>query len=195
MSEQERPDNYKVVYFGPLSSGKRTNLARINEVNGPQDSLAQGNGQNGGGQAPAASPGAPSGINAVETHTAMFGKPMSIATLAGALDTSPLWTGLLKGVDGVVFVADSTPERYAENLRAMSELIARLAELRLKIDNFPVVLQYNKRDQDGAIPVAKFEDELNPLGLPSFGAIATSGSGVIECARVMNHLISKLRAK
>ncbi len=73
----------------------------------------------------------------------------------------------------------------------MSELIGKLSTFRIKIEAFPFVIQYNKRDLSGALGVPSLEEELNPLGLPAFNARALAGSGVVECLNAVSFLVEK----
>jgi signal recognition particle receptor subunit beta len=80
--------------------------------------------------------------------------------------------------DGVLFVADSTPERLGANAVSLRELESLLAESGRR--DLPLVLVYNKRDLPGALPVERLETELNPAGRESFEAVATRGEGLAE---------------
>jgi hypothetical protein len=101
------------------------------------------------------------------------------------------WAQTMRGLHGVIFVADSQPERFDENVEAMADLIGKLASLRIKIDNFPLVVQYNKRDVEGATSITRLEESINPLGLPAFAAVAKDGIGAGECFKALNLLIEK----
>jgi hypothetical protein len=165
------------VYFGANLSGKRTNLTHI------QDS----------GICTAAdseSVEATSLLSLAVAANETFKRKMTLHTLTEEA-VSPLWMPLLKDVHGLVFVSDSDPERYEDNVIAMSEIIGKLAAYRIKIENFPFIIQYNKRDIAGAVSIPKFEDELNPLGLPAFNAVAKDGTGVMECLKAIAYLCEK----
>lgn len=90
---------------------------------------------------------------------------------------------LLKGADGVVFVADSQVERFEANVLAYEELASDLAKHGQDIVRVPLVFQWNKRDLPSAQPVDELERELNRFGCPSIAAIATKGVGVFEALR------------
>ena len=174
-SRRVEPEVYKIVYFGPAGSGKRTNLAQ----------LAQGID---GAETFAAAEGSP--ICALKIPTPVYRKATVIETLSDAAPEG-VWQKVLKGVHGIVFVADSDPARYEANIQAMSDVIGKMASLRFKLETFPFVLQYNKRDQDAMVSILKFEDELNPLGLPAFYCTASQGKGVRECLDAIFFLVDK----
>jgi hypothetical protein len=123
----------------------------------------------------------------------LFAKKLLLNTIADppASAAADLWTITLRGAHGIIFVADSDLARHDHNISAMSDVIARLSSFRTKIEQFPFVIQYNKRDLESPIPILKFEDELNPFGLPAFNAVAREGRGVLECLRAVNRLIEK----
>ncbi|HVR41821.1 MAG TPA: hypothetical protein VMS56_00090, partial [Thermoanaerobaculia bacterium] len=103
---------------------------------------------------------------------------------------------VLKGADGIVFVADSQGSALDANLESWQNLEDNLKRQGVRIREIPVVLQYNKRDLPGALPVPKLDETLNRLGLPTFESVATTGIGVEESLRgisqaVLEHLISK----
>jgi hypothetical protein len=87
---------------------------------------------------------------------------------------------VLKGVDAVVFVADSSRAKLDENLESLRNLEQNLNEHGLSLDDLPWVIQYNKRDLPDALPVAELEARLNPFKKPSFEAVANKGTGVYE---------------
>jgi signal recognition particle receptor subunit beta len=90
---------------------------------------------------------------------------------------------VLQGADGVVFVVDSAPERREANVEAWNNLHTNLREFGIVPENFPIVIQFNKRDLPNALPL----DELRALipcnGYPQFEAIAIQGIGVFESLR------------
>jgi signal recognition particle receptor subunit beta len=96
---------------------------------------------------------------------------------------------ILKGVDGVVFVADSQLARMEANLESMENLRNNLAEQGYSLDNIPFVIQYNKRDMPGVVPVEELRIELNPKGAPEFEAIAPQGVGVFDTLKAVAKLV------
>lgn len=103
---------------------------------------------------------------------------------------------VLQGADGVVFVADSNPGADESNRESMANLEDNLAEQGVRLDGFPLVIAYNKRDLPSAAPVAAMRAALNPRGVPDFETSATSGRGVLDAMKAMIRLVIRdLRAR
>ncbi|MBK7864811.1 MAG: GTP-binding protein [Archangiaceae bacterium] len=103
---------------------------------------------------------------------------------------------VLQGADGVVFVADSQEAAEDSNRESMVNLEENLAEQGIRIEKFPLVIQYNKRDLPGATPVDRLRTLLNARGVPEFETCATSGQGVLDTLKaVMRLVIRDLRQK
>jgi len=103
---------------------------------------------------------------------------------------------VLKGVDGVVFVADSLKVQRKKNIESLINLAKNLAEKGISIRSIPLVIQYNKRDLDGTdseiLPIEVLEKDLNSmLKVPSFPASALKGIGVFETLREISKLVVK----
>jgi len=103
---------------------------------------------------------------------------------------------VLKGVDGVVFVADSLKVQRKKNIESLINLAKNLAEKGVSIRSVPLVIQYNKRDLDGTdseiLPMDILEKDLNSmLKVPSFPASALKGNGVFETLREISKLVVK----
>jgi signal recognition particle receptor subunit beta len=103
---------------------------------------------------------------------------------------------VLKGVDGVVFVADSLKVQRKKNIESLINLAKNLAEKGISIRTIPLVIQYNKRDLDGTdseiLPVEILEKDLNSmLKVPSYSASALKGAGVFETLREISKLVVK----
>jgi hypothetical protein len=96
---------------------------------------------------------------------------------------------VLKGADGVVFVADSQVMMERPNIDSMENLKKNLVSHKLGINEIPMVFQYNKRDLNNVFSIEELNKILNPRGLPSFGSIATTGKGVLEALRAISSLI------
>ena len=92
---------------------------------------------------------------------------------------------ILKGVDGVVFVADSQIERMEANLESLDNLKLNLAEQGYDLDKTPYIMQYNKRDLPNAAPLDEMRRLLNPSDVPDFEACATGGTGVFETLKAV----------
>lgn len=103
---------------------------------------------------------------------------------------------VLKGVDGVVFVADSLKVQRKKNIESLINLAKNLAEKGISIRTIPLVIQYNKRDLNGTdselLPVETLDKDLNSmLKVPSFSASALKGAGVFETLREISKLVVK----
>jgi len=100
---------------------------------------------------------------------------------------------VLKGVDAVVFVADSSPDKMAENRESLTNLETNLKSYGLDIKSIPWVIQFNKRDLPNALSIDQMNQELNRYKVPTFEAQAANGTGVFETLRgVSKILLSKI---
>ncbi len=91
---------------------------------------------------------------------------------------------VLKGADCVIFVADSQASKLQENIESWNELQEQIRRMNKDINDFPLVMQWNKRDLQDTLPVSVLEQYLNLYHVPSFESVAVTGKGVIECLRV-----------
>jgi signal recognition particle receptor subunit beta len=98
---------------------------------------------------------------------------------------------ILKGVDGIVFVADSQAERMDANLASMQNLYENLAEYGYDPRQLPMVIQYNKRDLPSRVPVDELSGQLNPGGLEEHEAVAVEGEGVFDTLRAVSKQVIK----
>ena len=174
----------KIVYYGPGRSGKTSNLQYVHafvpeERKGPMVSLA------------------------TETDRTLFFDflPLDLGTISGFRTRVQLYTVpgqvyynatrklVLRGADGVVFVADSQPEQFDENIESLRNLHENLLEENIDLRNFPMVIQYNKRDLPGVVPITELDDVLNFRAVPSFGAAAVSGEGVFDTLKSVSQLV------
>ncbi len=179
-----REINCKIVYYGPGLCGKTTNLqyvyARTNpEAKGKMISLA------------------------TETERTLFFDflPLSLGEIRGFKTRFHLYTVpgqvfydasrklILKGVDGVVFVADSQMERMEANLESVDNLRVNLAEQGYDLDRLPYVIQYNKRDLPSAVGIDELHHALNPRNVPEFAAVAPTGVGVFDTLKAVAKLV------
>ena len=96
---------------------------------------------------------------------------------------------ILKGLDGVVFVADSQAERMEENLQALDNLKTNLEMQGYDINKIPLVFQYNKRDLPNALPVSELRTALNKYNAPEFEATANEGEGVMDALKSVSKAI------
>jgi signal recognition particle receptor subunit beta len=170
----------KIVYYGPGRGGKTTNLITIHKALGHQVR------------------GELLSIDTSGDRTLFFdflpmdlgsiGKfriKISLYTVPGQVRYNDTRKLVLKGVDGIVFVADSLEARKHNNVESLLNLEENLKEQGKSVNSLPVVLQYNKRDLAGSkvavIPVDEMEHDLNADGrYPSFLASALKGDGVRE---------------
>ncbi len=184
VSYSGREINAKIVYYGPGLSGKTTNLEKI------YDSVPETN------------RGRMVSMKTQTDRTLFFDLlPLDLGDLQGMKTRLLLYTVpgqvyynatrklVLKGVDAVVFVADSAADKMAENRESFANLEMNLKAYGLDIKAMPVVLQYNKRDLPTAVPVADLNKELNRLNLPYFEAQAANGIGVFETLRGVSKLL------
>lgn len=175
-----REINCKIVYYGPGLCGKTTNLQYIynksaSETKGKMISLA------------------------TETERTLFFDflPLALGEIRGFKTRFHLYTVpgqvfydasrklILKGVDGVVFVADSQDERLDANIESMENLKDNLEEQGFDIEKIPFVIQYNKVDLPNITPVEELRSLLNPDGVPDMTACATTGEGVFETLKLV----------
>ncbi len=96
---------------------------------------------------------------------------------------------ILKGVDGIVFVADSQKDRIDANLESLENLKVNLQEQGYKLSELPFVIQYNKRDLPNVSPVEDLRNLLNPTKVPDFEAVAVEGTGVFETLKAVAKLV------
>ena len=175
-----REINCKIVYYGPGLCGKTANLQYIYGKTNP---TARGK-----------------MISlATETERTLFFDflPLALGQIRGFKTRFHLYTVpgqvfydasrklILKGVDGVVFVADSQIERMEANVESLDNLRINLAEQGYDLDKLPTVVQYNKRALPNAAPLAEMRRLLNPNGVPDFEACATVGKGVFETLKAV----------
>jgi signal recognition particle receptor subunit beta len=181
----------KIVYYGPGLCGKTTNLQFV------YDSLPSNN---------------KSKMLSLATKTdrTLFFDflPLDLGKIRGMRTKLQLYTVpgqvyynstrqlVLKGADGIVFVADSQDFALDANLESMQNLEDNLKRQGIRLREIPMVIQYNKRDLPNAMPTASMDVEVNKLHVPTFESVATTGIGVEETLKgitqlVLAHLIRK----
>ncbi len=170
-----REINCKIVYYGTGLGGKTTNLeyiySKVNpETKGKMISLA------------------------TETERTLFFDflPIDLGEVRGFKTRFHLYTVpgqvyynasrrlILKGVDGLVFVADSQASRAEANIESMHNLYENLETYGYDLETIPFAIQYNKRDMDNILARDDLRAQINPMGVPDFEATAIDGAGVIE---------------
>lgn len=178
----------KIVYYGPGMGGKTSNLQYIHsavprEAKGDLLSIA------------------------TETERTLFFDflPLDLGKVRGFQTRFHLYTvpgqilyertrvAVLNGSDGVVFVADSQKNKLEDNIKSLRELAVNVTKQNKKFQDFPMVLQYNKRDVPNALPAELMDRYLNSLKWQRFEAIATTGVGIFDTLKAISKLvISKL---
>jgi signal recognition particle receptor subunit beta len=178
--------NAKVVYYGPGMSGKTTNLEIVHQ------------------KAPNENRGDLTSISTDGDRTLFFDyMPLDLGTVAGMRTCFQLYTVpgqvyynstrklVLQGVDGVIFVADSSPGATEANLESLRNLEENLNEYGKSLATLPFVLQYNKRDMPGALSVAELDAQMNPHRVPTFEAVAATGQGVFPTLKGLASIVLK----
>src|SRR3989454_1946745 len=179
-----REINCKIVYYGPGLGGKTTNIKYVYEKTNPNSkgkliSLA------------------------TETDRTLFFDflPLDLGQVRGFKTRFHLYTVpgqvfydasrklILKGVDGVVFVADSQEARMEANVESLQNLDKNLKEQGYDLKSVPYVMQFNKRDLPTAIPPGEMYRQLNFKGEPTYEAIATNGTGVFDTLKAVAKLV------
>jgi signal recognition particle receptor subunit beta len=179
-----REINCKIVFYGPGLCGKTTNLQYIYKKTNPD------------------SKGKMISL-ATETERTLFFDflPLALGEIRGFKTRFHLYTVpgqvfydasrklILKGVDGVVFVADSQIERMEANIESIENLRINLAEQEYDLDKIPFVIQYNKRDLPNVVPLEEMKKALNPRSVPDFQAVAMEGAGVFDTLKAIAKLV------
>ncbi len=179
-----REINCKIVYYGPGLGGKTTNLQFIYDKMSPDTkgkliSLA------------------------TETERTLFFDflPLALGDIRGFKTRFQLYTVpgqvfydasrklILRGVDGVVFVADSQIERMDANIESIENLKINLKENGYDFDKIPFVIQYNKRDLPNAADLQEMKITLNPKNAPDFEGVATKGIAVFETLKAIAKIV------
>ncbi len=120
-----------------------------------------------------------------------FHTRLQIYTVPGQVIYDSTRKLVLKGADGVVFVADSLRSRAEDNIWSWENLIENLENNNLRLEDVPIIIEYNKRDLDDIIPIEELDRALNPDHYPSFPSIATTGEGIIEVFKVIGTEVLK----
>ena len=177
----------KIVYYGPGKGGKTTNLEQVH--GNVQDTQEKGKLVS---------------LATSSDRTLFFDfLPIEAMSIKGFKTKFQLYTVpgqviynttrqlVLRGVDGIVFVADSQYDKMAENVESFSNLEENLKALKLNLGDIPYVLQYNKRDLPNAAPVEYMEFLLNnrDVQVPSFAASATKCEGVFDSLNMITRLL------
>ncbi|MBU8934184.1 MAG: GTPase domain-containing protein [candidate division Zixibacteria bacterium] len=174
----------KIVYYGPGLSGKTTNLQYVHS------------------KVPGNTRGDLISLATEADRTLYFDfLPINIGTINGFAAKFQLYTVpgqvyynatrklVLRGVDGVVFVADSQQDKMDENIESLANLEDNLVEYGYDLKSLPMVIQYNKADLPGILSVEQLNAQLNKQGRPFFQASATIGNGVFDTLKMIIKLV------
>ena len=177
---RERTVKVKLVYYGPAVGGKTTNLKVLHER-----ALGSRRGQF-------------VSVNSTQDRTILcdllplrsggfrgYDLKLQLVAVPGQAMYSTTRRVVVKGADGVVFVANSASDRWHENLKSLQEMVANLVMHRLDPKSIPLVFQYNKRDLPDVVPVEALSKVLNGRRAPEFAAVAARGEGVLETFRTI----------
>jgi len=181
--------NLKIVYYGPALSGKTTNIEQIHARIDPSHR---------------------SELVSLKTHedrTLFFDfMQIELGRINNLVPKIHLYTVpgqsyyeasrklVLRGADGVVFVADSAPERANANIVSWEDMEMHLASFEMSMGRIPIVLQCNKQDLMGALPPAKIRYLLHSYSIPTSTAVATNGEGVFDTLKMITlNVISSIQ--
>lgn len=175
--------NFKIVYCGPPLSGKTSSLKHLYQKGDGKDfkkiSIETGN------ERTLFFDFVPLFLSSVQGYKTRF----HLYTVPGQTLYDDARKLILKGVDGVIFVADSRLEQMQANLKSLENLKRNLKEEGLEFDQTPVVFQYNKRDLPQVMNLQAMREMLNPGHAPDFESVALEGRGVFEAFKEIAKLV------
>lgn len=176
--------NCKIVYYGPGLGGKTTNIQYVYQKT---------SGENRGNMI---------ALNTENERTLFFDfLPLELGEIRGFKTRFHLYTVpgqvfyeasrklILRGVDGIVFVADSQVEKMEANLESLKSLEKNLVEQGYDIEKMPIVMQWNKRDLPNVTSVKDLSKALNKWKSPEFEAVAVKGEGVFDTLKMISKLV------
>lgn len=186
---QRRELNLKIVYYGPALSGKTTNLEQIHTRTNPERR------------------GELISLKTNEDRTLYFdflqlelGKIGSLTpkihlyTVPGQTYYEATRKVVLRGADGIVFVADSSAQRLKDNLELWGNMKSHLTALNISPAEIPIVVQLNKRDLPGAVPPQILKNLLRINGYPTFESVAREGQGVLDTLKaIINETVKSIQ--
>jgi len=176
--------NCKIVYYGPGLGGKTTNLQYVyQKVSGDQKSQIIS-------------------LNTENERTLFFDfLPLDLGEIRGFRTRFHLYTVpgqvfyeasrklILRGVDGIIFVADSQVEKMEANLESLAGLEKNLSEQGYDIKTIPLVMQWNKRDLPNTSSEEELQKQLNKWNFPAYSAVARTGQGVFESLKMVSKMV------
>ncbi|MBI2521536.1 MAG: GTPase domain-containing protein [Bdellovibrio sp.] len=181
---QSKEINCKIVYYGPGLGGKTTNIQYIYQKSSGENKSKM------------------ISLNTENERTLFFDfLPLDLGEIRGFKTRFHLYTVpgqvfyeasrklVLRGVDGLIFVADSQVEKLEANQESLNGLYKNLDEQGYDIKKIPLVFQWNKRDLPNVMPVQELERQLNKLKFPSFEAVAKDGIGVFETLKAISKAV------
>lgn len=176
--------NCKIVYYGPGLGGKTTNIQYVYQKTSGD------------------SKGNIISLNTENERTLFFDfLPLDLGEIRGFKTRFHLYTVpgqvfyeasrklILRGVDGVVFVADSQVERMEANMESLKSLEKNLTDQGYDISKIPLVMQWNKRDLPNTTSIKDLQSALNKWGVPEFEAVAVKGTGVFDTLKMISKLV------
>jgi signal recognition particle receptor subunit beta len=176
--------NCKIVYYGPGLGGKTTNIQYIYQRTNPNNK------------------GKMVTLNTENERTLFFDfLPLDLGQIRGFKTRFHLYTVpgqvfyeasrklILRGVDGIVFVADSQVEKMNDNVESLRGLKENLKDQGYDINKIPMVMQWNKRDLPNITPESELENKLNIYEVPAFSSTALNGDGVFETLKAVSKLV------
>lgn len=180
INERNKEINCKIVYYGPPRCGKSTSLRQIcadvrKDIKGELVSLTSDNDKT------LYFDFVPLTLGKIKDYTIR----LHLYTVPGEVAYDANRKIISKGVDGVVFVADSQLEKAENNINSMAELNEILNHEGISFKDVPHVIQYNKRDLPNAVPVLELKKLINKFGAPDFETVATSGKGTYDAFKAI----------
>jgi signal recognition particle receptor subunit beta len=174
----------KIVYYGIGYCGKTTNLQHVFKSINPN------------------ARGEMLSIATATERTLFFDfLPLDLGTVHGFRTRFHLYTvpgqilyertrlAVLNGADGIVFVVDSQADKFEENIQSIAELEQNMRRMGKDLRNFPLIMQWNKRDMPNALPIPVLDRYLNRRRVPAFEAVASQGKGVFATLRAISKMV------
>lgn len=174
----------KIVYYGIGYCGKTTNLQHVFKSINPN------------------ARGEMLSIATATERTLFFDfLPLDLGTVHGFRTRFHLYTvpgqilyertrlAVLNGADGIVFVVDSQADKFEENIQSIAELEQNMRRMGKDLKNFPLIMQWNKRDMPNALPISVLERYLNRRHVPAYEAVAAQGRGVFATLRAISKTV------
>ncbi len=176
--------NCKIVYYGPGLCGKTTNIQYVYQKTNPSNKNKLVT------------------LNTDNERTLFFDfLPLNLGEIRGYKTRFHLYTVpgqtfyeasrklILRGVDGIVFVADSQVQKMEQNIESLESMERNLKEQGYDISKVPMVMQWNKRDLPNITDVSDLNRKLNTYKVPDFESCATSGDGVFDTLKMISKLV------